>query len=127
MDDIVSSLPLELLVQVVDYLDLEDVFRSQRVSKRWRAIFSYEAITRRFVPVLRETLAFLGLDLGVITADGAIAEAMSHSFRWHAPWLAKCSAGQENLPPLARTYAYAGHPRCNSMPFAPALLHTSVP
>ena len=31
MDDIVSSLPLELLVQVVDYLDLEDVFRSQRV------------------------------------------------------------------------------------------------
>lgn len=31
MDDIVGSLPFELLVQVVEYLDVEDVFRSQRV------------------------------------------------------------------------------------------------
>jgi len=29
--DIVGSLPLELLVQVVEYLDLEDIVRSQRV------------------------------------------------------------------------------------------------
>lgn len=31
MYDIVCSLPLELLVQIVEYLDLEDVARSQRV------------------------------------------------------------------------------------------------
>lgn len=30
--DIVGSLPLELLVQIVEYLDLEDIVRSQRVS-----------------------------------------------------------------------------------------------
>jgi len=29
--DIVSSLPIELLMQVVDYLDLTDIVRSQRV------------------------------------------------------------------------------------------------
>lgn len=31
MHDLVSFLPLELIVQVVQHLDLEDVVRSQRV------------------------------------------------------------------------------------------------
>lgn len=31
IDDIVSSLPLELLVQVVQYLDPEDIARGRRV------------------------------------------------------------------------------------------------
>lgn len=30
-DDLIGSLPLELLLQIVEYLDPADIFRSQRV------------------------------------------------------------------------------------------------
>ncbi|KAL1976751.1 hypothetical protein VTN31DRAFT_3033 [Thermomyces dupontii] len=74
----VGSLPLELLVQVVEYLDPEDILRSQGVSKRWRTIFSSDSIITR---VLRETLAFLGLDQEGVSTDGTIADPMSY-FQW---------------------------------------------
>ncbi|KAL1973755.1 hypothetical protein VTN31DRAFT_5315 [Thermomyces dupontii] len=76
--DIVGSLPLELLVQIVEYLDLEDIVRSQRVSKRWRTIFSCRPI---IAPFLREALAFLGLDEEGVSTDVAMADAMSY-IRW---------------------------------------------
>jgi len=94
MCDIIGSLPLELLDQIVKYLDLEDIVRSQRVrvsslgfkhcpdkvqvSKRWRAILSCDTIIR---PLLRETLTFLGLDLEGVSTDVALADAMSY-FQW---------------------------------------------
>ncbi|KAL1997088.1 hypothetical protein VTN49DRAFT_7953 [Thermomyces lanuginosus] len=78
MYDIVGSLPLELLAQVVEYLDLEDIFRSQRVSKQWRTIFSCDTIIK---PILRQTLAFLGLDQEGVSTDAAMADAMNY-FRW---------------------------------------------
>ncbi|KAL1997092.1 hypothetical protein VTN49DRAFT_7957 [Thermomyces lanuginosus] len=76
--DVAGSLPLELLVRVVEYLDLEDIIRRQRVSKRWRTILSCDTI---ITPYLRETLAFLGLDLNGASTDAANADAMSY-FRW---------------------------------------------
>ncbi|KAL1977034.1 hypothetical protein VTN31DRAFT_3316 [Thermomyces dupontii] len=76
--DIVGSLPLELLVRVVEYLDLEDVVRIHGVSKKWRTIFSCKTV---ITPFLRETLKFLDLDQDGITTDEAIADAMSY-FRW---------------------------------------------
>lgn len=39
--DIVGSLPLELLVQIVGYLDLKDIVRNQRVCT-YRAPFDVE-------------------------------------------------------------------------------------
>lgn len=49
-----------------------------QVSKRWHMIFSCDTIIK---PVLRQTLAFLGLDLEGITTDVAMANAMRY-FRW---------------------------------------------
>ncbi|KAL1973068.1 hypothetical protein VTN31DRAFT_6610 [Thermomyces dupontii] len=54
--DIVGSLPPEILLQIVERLDPADIVQSQKVSKRWRYIFSSDAITSL---VLRRTLAFL--------------------------------------------------------------------
>ncbi|KAL1993593.1 hypothetical protein VTN49DRAFT_2262 [Thermomyces lanuginosus] len=92
MHDIVGSLPPELLLQVVAYLDLEDVVRSQGVSKRWHKTFSSEAIIR---PFLRETLTFLGLDSEGISTDGAISDAMRY-FRWRH--------GLEHARPVKKTF-----------------------
>lgn len=97
--DIIGSLPLELLVQVLQYLDLTDIVRSQRVhfshsltaievtiltrgdlylqvSKKWRRVFSSDIIIK---PILRETIAFLGLNSK--DADRADVNATSY-FRW---------------------------------------------
>ncbi|KAL1973996.1 hypothetical protein VTN31DRAFT_5556 [Thermomyces dupontii] len=48
--DIVGSLPLELVIHVVEYLDEVDIVRSQRVSKRWRAIISCNGVIRSVLP-----------------------------------------------------------------------------
>ncbi|KAL1990135.1 hypothetical protein VTN49DRAFT_5974 [Thermomyces lanuginosus] len=79
MYDIVGSLPPELVAQVVQYLGcVEDILRGQSVSKRWRTIFSSNAI---IAPFLRETFAFLGLDSDDVCTDAVIADARIY-FRW---------------------------------------------
>ncbi|KAL1972632.1 hypothetical protein VTN31DRAFT_7046 [Thermomyces dupontii] len=64
--DIVSSLPLELVIPIVEYLDQADVLRCQRVSKRWHSIFSSNAIINAVLP---NTLAALGLDTASIPSN----------------------------------------------------------
>ncbi|KAL1973754.1 hypothetical protein VTN31DRAFT_5314 [Thermomyces dupontii] len=76
--DIVGSLPLELLINVVERLDVADIVRSQRVSKRWRKILSCDTIIAH---ILRETLDFLDLHSGGVSIDVAMADAMRY-FRW---------------------------------------------
>ncbi|KAL1996816.1 hypothetical protein VTN49DRAFT_7681 [Thermomyces lanuginosus] len=72
--DIVGSLPLELLLKIVEDLEPADIVRSQRVSKQWRSILSSDAITKF---VLRQTLAFLNID----RADIPVTDAKAY-FRW---------------------------------------------
>ncbi|KAL1995420.1 hypothetical protein VTN49DRAFT_1607 [Thermomyces lanuginosus] len=98
--DIVGSLPLELLLYVMKHLDLEDIVQNQRVSKRWRTIFSCHAVIE---PALRETLAFLDLDHEVDGANVTIADAMRY-LRWRYG-LQHVRPVQEDLPPLAKTMA----------------------
>ncbi|KAL1976132.1 hypothetical protein VTN31DRAFT_2414 [Thermomyces dupontii] len=57
--DIVGSLPLELVVHVVEYLDQADIIRSQRVSRRWRSVLSSNTLIKS---VQCRTLAALGLE-----------------------------------------------------------------
>ncbi|KAL1963281.1 hypothetical protein VTN77DRAFT_8504 [Rasamsonia byssochlamydoides] len=42
--DILGSLPLEIVAQIVKYLDLWDILRFQRVSKRWQELLSSTVI-----------------------------------------------------------------------------------
>ncbi|KAL1990078.1 hypothetical protein VTN49DRAFT_6659 [Thermomyces lanuginosus] len=57
--DIVSSLPHELVIHVVEYIDVADIVRCQMVSKRWWAIFSSDTVIK---PSLSQTMELLGLD-----------------------------------------------------------------
>ncbi|KAL1995472.1 hypothetical protein VTN49DRAFT_1659 [Thermomyces lanuginosus] len=75
VDDLVDSLPPEILIQISEYLDPADIVRSQRVSKLWRTIFSSEAVIRH---ALRRSLVFLGLDGKNVSTN----DAMTYS-RWH--------------------------------------------
>ncbi|KAL1995645.1 hypothetical protein VTN49DRAFT_1832 [Thermomyces lanuginosus] len=112
MYDIVGSLPLELLINVVEHLDPEDIARNQRVSRRWRTIFSCDTIT---TCALLETFEFLGLeemDKNVMAADA------TNYFRWRAgllnvkpvkkvflPW-------PERLPRVPYSIQYHSHQLC---------------
>lgn len=91
MCDILGSLPLELLIHVIEYLDLKDNVRSQRVrtppfeskhcpekvqvSKRWREILSFDAIIN---PFFREALIFLGLDQEGVKTDITVTSRMRY-------------------------------------------------
>ncbi|KAF8427785.1 hypothetical protein EV426DRAFT_367537 [Tirmania nivea] len=44
--DIVPALPIELAVQVLQYLQLPELFLNRRVSRRWRNLLSSDAICR---------------------------------------------------------------------------------
>ncbi|KAL1990764.1 hypothetical protein VTN49DRAFT_6603 [Thermomyces lanuginosus] len=73
-DDAISTLPLELLLQITKDLYPADIIRIQRVSKRWREIFSKYAI---ITSALHQTLEFLGLK----NANAAVSDAITY-FRW---------------------------------------------
>lgn len=93
--DIIGSMLLDLQLEVVQYLDPADVARSQRVrivyltmfnvcfnrlrpsqvSRKWRSIFSSDAVTKL---VLRQTLASLNME----GTDVSAADKMNY-FRWH--------------------------------------------
>ncbi|KAL1997556.1 hypothetical protein VTN49DRAFT_87 [Thermomyces lanuginosus] len=75
--DIVGSLPLELTIQVIRYLDCTDIIRSQRVSKQWHALLSSEAILKQS---LREKLTSLGLDL---KGTNVPIDNANRYFQWH--------------------------------------------
>ncbi|KAL1989677.1 hypothetical protein VTN49DRAFT_6874 [Thermomyces lanuginosus] len=74
--DIVCSLPLELLLEIVQYLEPAGVVGNQRVSKRWRSVFSSDTVIKL---AMRQTLAFLGLN--DTDVRGAATEATAY-FRW---------------------------------------------
>ncbi|KAH8690957.1 hypothetical protein BGW36DRAFT_389670 [Talaromyces proteolyticus] len=48
--DIVGCLPLEIVVEIAQYLEPRDILRFQRVSKRWRTVLSSNNI---YIPILR--------------------------------------------------------------------------
>ncbi|KAL1994047.1 hypothetical protein VTN49DRAFT_2716 [Thermomyces lanuginosus] len=72
--DIIGSLPLDLLLEIVGYLEPADIVRSRRASKRWQSIFSSDTITTF---LLRRTLAFLNIDGANVAASDAVTY-----FRW---------------------------------------------
>ncbi|KAL1992106.1 hypothetical protein VTN49DRAFT_4138 [Thermomyces lanuginosus] len=73
--DIVGSLPLELVLDIAEYLEPADIVRYQKVSKRWRSIFSSDDIV---MALLRKTLALLNIENTEISS----AEAITY-FQWH--------------------------------------------
>ncbi|KAL1993228.1 hypothetical protein VTN49DRAFT_3177 [Thermomyces lanuginosus] len=73
--DIVGSLPFEIVLEIVKYLDPNDIVRNQRVSKRWRSIFSSDGIVEHS---LRRALTLFHLGDNDLQD---VANAMVY-FRW---------------------------------------------
>ncbi|KAL1992727.1 hypothetical protein VTN49DRAFT_3483 [Thermomyces lanuginosus] len=69
--DLISSLPFDIVLQIVKQLGPANIVRCQKVSKRWRTLFKSKAIIKS---ALDQTLDFQDV-------DGQTKDAMTY-FQW---------------------------------------------